>query len=153
WVGTGNASIERWYARMLDRQPRLETRGVFAPWDLVDRYHRRGIIKGYILFRLDRSSGDINAHRAGMDCSVNVATSLAGILDGILIDESLEPEAKKRGLSLLIDARDKTQQWCFETHKARFNRRLLCAQDPRKENLRDLAIAQQVFTLYGDDEP
>lgn len=153
WVGTGNADTERWYARLLDRRPSPEVRGEFAPWDLVDRYRKSGIIKGYILYKLDKSGGETNEHRPDMDLSVNVATSLAGLLDGILIDESLEAQAKEHGLGLLLDARDKTQGWCFETYKARFNRRLLCTQDPRKPNVRDLAIAQQALTIYGDDKP
>jgi hypothetical protein len=153
WVGTGNAVMERWYARLLDRRPSPEVRGVFAPWDLVDRYRKQGLIKGYILYRMDGSQGRINEHRSGMDLSVNVATSLAGLLDGILVDEGLEAEAKRRGLGILLDARDKTQGWCFEAYKARFNRRLLCTQDPRKPHVRDLAIAQRALTIYGDDEP
>jgi len=86
-----------------------------------------------------------------MDCSVNVATSLAGTLNGILVDENLEAEAKAHDLKLLLDARDKTQSWCFETYKDRFNRRMLCTQDPRKSHVRDLAIAQKAFAFYGND--
>ena len=88
-----------------------------------------------------------------MDCSVNVATSLAGIVDGIIVDEKLEREAKAHGLTRLIDARDKTQAWCFENYRDQFNRRMVCTQDPRKPNVRDFAIAQKAFTVYGYDEP
>jgi hypothetical protein len=153
WVATGNADIERWYGQLFKRRPAYEVRGVLEPWDLVERYRKRGIIKGYILYRLDKSRGEINEHRSGMDLSVNVATNLAGLLDGVLIDESLEAQAKAHDLKLLLDARDKTQEWCFETYKDRFNRRLLCTQDPRKPHVRDLAIAQQALTLYGDAKP
>jgi hypothetical protein len=153
WVATGNADVERWYARLLARRPPPEARGVFAPWDLVERYRKRGVVKGYLLYRLDRSRGELNEHRPGMDRSVNVATSLAGLLGGVLIDEGLEAEARRRGLELLLDARGKTQAWCFGAYKDRFNRRLLCTQDPRKPNARDLAIAQRALTLYGDGEP
>jgi hypothetical protein len=152
WVGTDNIDIEDWYARLLKRQPQLELRGTFALWNLVDRYVTNGIIKGYILYRWDRSKGDFNEHRPGMDCSVNVATSLAGLLDGIVVDESLEREAKRHGLKLLMDVRDKTQAWCFETYRNQFNRHILCTQDPRKPNARDLAIAQKALTVYGDDQ-
>src|SRR5205823_3686722 len=123
-----------------------------AAWDLVDRFARRGIIKGYILYRLDNSAGQINEHRAGMDLSVNVATSLAGLLDGILIDESLQAQAKKHNLKILLDAREKSQAWCLQTYKGKFNPRLLCTQDPRKPHVRDLAIAQRAFCLYGNDK-
>src|ERR1051325_5626312 len=101
-------------------------------WTLVQRYALRGIIKGYILYRADGSKGQVNEHRPGMDRSVNVATSLAGILDGIIVEQSLEAQAKQHGLKLLVDARDKTQAWCFETYKEQFSRALVCTQDPRK---------------------
>lgn len=151
WVVTGNADVERWYARLLAARPSPAVRGTFAPWDLVDRFRRRGVIKGYILYRLDASRGGLNEHRPGMDLSVNVATSLAGLLGGVLIDEGLEARAKAHGLGLLLDARDKTQAWCFAEYKGRLNRRLLCTQDPRKPNVRDLAVAQRALTLYGGD--
>ncbi len=153
WVGTDNIDVEDWFARVLKRYPRVETRGVFDPWALVERYAKRGIIKGFILYRSDTSKGAINEHRPGMDCSVNVATSLAGVLDGIIVEESLEAQARQRGLPLLLDVRDKTQAWCFENYKDQFNRALICTQDPRKPNVRDLAIAQKAFTVYGYDAP
>jgi len=153
WVGTDSVDVEDWLARKLKRHPQVEMRGAFDPWALVERYAKRGIIKGYILFRADTSKGAINEHRRGMDCSVNVATSLAGILDGIIVDEALEAQAKQHGLKLLMDVRNKTQAWCFETYKDRFTRAMVCTQDPRKSNVRDLAITQKAFTVYGYDAP
>ncbi len=153
WVGTDNIDIEDWFVHLLKLQPQLEVRGTFTLWDLVDRYARKGIIKGYILYRSDRSKGELSQHRPAMDCSVNVATSLAGLLDGIIVDESIEGEAKKRGLTMLMDVREKTQAWCFQTYSNRFNRHMLCNQDPQKPNVRDLAIAQKTLTLFGYAEP
>ncbi len=153
WVNTGNVDLEAWYARWLATHSNLKQPGTFRPWELVDRYVARGIIKGYILYRLDQSPGESNAYRPGMDCSVNVATSLAGLLGGVIVDEQLEKEAKAHGLKLLLDARGKTQTWCFQTYRDRFNRRMLCTQDPRKPHVRDLAIAQKAFTVFGKDEP
>jgi hypothetical protein len=153
WVRTDDADVVDWLARRQQHDRRFTIRETYEPWDLVARYAERRIIKGYILYRADRSAGETNAHRAGMDCSVNVATSLAGILDGIIIDETLEAAAKSHGLSLLADARNKSQDWCFKTYRDRFNRRMAVTQDPRKPNLRDLAIAQRAFTVFGYDEP
>ena len=153
WVGIDNIDVEDWLARRLKRQPQLELRGTFALWDLVDRYASKGIIKGYILYRWDHSKGEFNEYRPGMDCSVNVATSLAGLLDGIIVDESIEGEAKQHGLKMLADVRGKTQAWCFETYRDRFNRHMLCTQDPRKPNIRDLAIAKKTLTVFGYAEP
>ncbi len=153
WVNNGDGDLEKWYARLLARHPDLATSGAFEPWDLVDRYAKQGIIKGYILYRRDKSKGETNTYRSDIDCSVNVATSLAGLLGGIIVDEGLEHDAKAHGLKLLVDVRDKTQRWCFQTYKDQFNRRMLCFQDPRIPHVRDLAIAQEVFTAYGSDEP
>jgi hypothetical protein len=154
WIGIDdNTDVEDWFARLLQRQPQLQTRGTFGPWELVDRYAKSGLIKGYLLYRADASKGEISQHRPGMDCSVNVATSLAGLLDGIIVEETLEPEAKAHGLRMLLDVRDKTQAWCFDTYKDRFNRRMVCTQDPRKSNSRDLAIAQRALVVFGDAEP
>jgi hypothetical protein len=153
WIGTGNPIVEAWLARMLLRHPDLEMRGAVRVWDLIDRYAKKGIIKGYILYKLDASAGDHNEHRTGMDCSVNVATSLSGLLGGVIVDEKLEHEAQAHGLTKLIDVRDKTQAWCFENYRDQFNRHIICMQDPRKSHTRDLAIAQRAFVTYGYDEP
>ncbi|HYA78984.1 MAG TPA: hypothetical protein VED19_00575 [Candidatus Nitrosopolaris sp.] len=153
WVNNGNGDLEKWYARLLARHPELATPGAFAPWELVDRYTKQGIIKGYILYRRDQSQSENNTDRPGMNCTVNVATSLAGLLDGIIVDEELEKGARARGLKLLLDVREKSQLWCFQAYKNQFNRRALCFQDPRAPHVRDLAIAQKVFTAYGNGEP
>jgi hypothetical protein len=153
WVDNGGGDLEKWYASLLVQHPDLATPGAFQPWDLADHFAKQGIIKGYILYRSDKSIGENNTDRSGMDCSVNVATSMASLLDGIIVDEDLEKQAKAHGLKLLLDARDKTQAWCFKTYQNLFNRRMICFQDPRAPHIRDLAIAQRVFTTYGKDEP
>lgn len=153
WVDTNSAEFEAWYAATMARKPAPEDRGRFGPWELVDRFRRQGTIKGYILYRTDKSTGEINDHRLGLDNSVNVATTLAGLLGGILVEEGIEAEARAHGLERLEDAREKSQAWCFETHKDKLNRRLICMQDPRKPHVRDLAIAHRALTIYGDDKP
>jgi hypothetical protein len=152
WVNNGDGDLEKWYERLLARHPELATPGAFAPWELVDRYAKQGIIRGYILYRRDKSQGENNTDRPGTDRSVNVATSLAGLLDGIIVDEELEKDAKAHGLKLLLDVREKSQLWCFQTYKNQFNQRALCFQDPRAPHVRDLAIAQKIFTAYGNAE-
>jgi hypothetical protein len=153
WIGSGNRNVEDLFAPLFKRHLDLELRGTFDVWELIDRYAKKGIIKGYIVFRSDESAGDINQHRAGTDYSVNVATSLAGLLDGVIVDEKLEGEARSRGLTRLMDVRGKTQLWCFDRYRDQFNRRMVCTQDPRKPHVRDLAIAQKALTVYGHDAP
>ena len=153
WVFNDNQDMELWYQAFLKRHPHVSAGETLTSWELVKRFVKHGVIKGYILYSQDKSPGRTSDHRKGMDRSVNVATSLAGILDGVIVEESLEKEAIENGLTLLMDVREKSQSWCFENYSDRFNRRLLCAQDPRISNLRDLAIAQQALVLYGADEP
>jgi hypothetical protein len=153
WVGTMNADMEDWYRRFLTAHPHIEEAATLEPWDLVDRHIKTGLVKGYILYTQDQSPGEVFKPRPQVDCSVNVATSLAGLLGGILVEEKLEKQAQAHGLKLLLDARTKSQQWCFETYKDRFNRHILCVQDPQASNVRDLAIAQKAFTVCGLDEP
>jgi hypothetical protein len=140
WVYNGDGDLEKWFSRWLAANTNVTVSGTFKPWDLVDRCAKRGIIKGYILYR----SGDD---------TVNIATSLAGLLDGVIVDETLEPGARAHGLKRLLDVRDKTPLWCFQTYRDQFNRHMLFLQDPKKPHNRDLAIAQKVLTLYGHDEP
>lgn len=150
WIGVHSTDAEDWCNRWLQRH-QVEDRGVFEPWDLVERFAKRGIVKGYILYNFDQSPGELNIFRPNSNCSVNVATSAAGLLGGVLVDRRLQAEAEARGLTQLLDARDKTQAWCVETYRGRLNRRMLCLQDPRKPQIRDLAIAHKVLTLYGKE--
>src|SRR3954469_23372715 len=125
WVNNGNVDMEEWYHRMFALHPALKELEAVEPWKLVEQFVREGVIKGYILYSRDRSKGDYNAHRPGLDCSVNVATSLAGVLDGIIVEEELESSAKAHGLKLLLDVRGKSQKWCFETYQKQFARTML----------------------------
>lgn len=153
WIETDNPSVERWGRRFLSDHPTIRDRGRLELWSYVDELARRNLVRGYILYRADVSTEVTGQkYRTGMDVSVNVATSLAPILHGVIVGEALEAEARRHGLKLLLDVRDKTQQWCFDTYREKLRRDLLCAQDPRKPHARDYAIAQGAFTVYGPDE-
>jgi len=65
WVDNGEGDLEKWYARLLAEHPGLATPGTYEPWDLVDRNTKRGIIKGYILYRSDKSKGEKQRRPAG----------------------------------------------------------------------------------------
>lgn len=154
WIPSSSVDNEEWGRRWRARHPAVAVRATLAPWELVDHLARRGAIKGYLLYRYDRSEPDPQAKlRPGMDLSANVATSLAGILEGVLIDESLEPTAQAHGLRRLADVRDKSQQWCFDTYRDRFNRRMLLAMDPKMVAPRDYAIAHSALAVFTHDEP
>ncbi|WP_010585359.1 GxGYxYP domain-containing protein [Schlesneria paludicola] len=151
WVATTNIEIEQWYALMIKEHPEWETHTEFEPWALVDHFFRKNVIKGYILYSADKSERPNFEYAKDMNSSVNVATSLAGALNGVLIEERLQAQAETYGLKQLADAREMSQSECFERYKDQFSRQMLCTQDPKKANVRDLAIAHNAMTVYGDD--
>jgi hypothetical protein len=126
---------------------------MFTPWELVDRYRDKGVYEGYILYSYDTSEGGPTAKRKGIDESANVATTLAGVLKGIMVSEEQQGEAEARGLKMLADAREMSETECFETYRDRLDRRHVLAQDPKMPNHRAIAVAHNLFTYYGDDSP
>ena len=150
WVATTNIELEHWYSLLIKTHPSWQVRGTFEPWDLVDRYVQKDIIKGYLLYTADETPRPNFEYSRHVNRSVNVATSLAGLLDGVLVEERLQEQAERHGLKLLLDVRHLSPTDCFEKYRDQFNRHLLCTQDPKKPNSRDLAIAHQALTIYGD---
>ncbi|MBN1284420.1 MAG: twin-arginine translocation signal domain-containing protein [Anaerolineae bacterium] len=152
WIDPDAADYAAWYKGVVARLG-LEERGQFTPWEAVARFKAQGVIDGYILYRPDASTDDLYTTRLDIDHSLNVATSVAGLLKGILVDEAQEAQAQALGLEMLFDARGKDMTWCFETYKDRLNRKLICTQDPKVPHNRAMAIAHQAFTVYGAAAP
>ena len=149
WYEVGNPDYKQWLTLWLQHNPTVKVESGVDEWQLLDRFVKKGLVKGYILYKTDKSGGGINEWRSGMDTSVNVATSASGILHAVLIDESQEDRARQHGLKQVLDARDKSQDWCFDHYRSFFDRKAIFEQDPKKPNGRDLAIAHNIFTCYG----
>ncbi len=147
-----NADYNLWRSALIERTG-IEDRGTVKAWELARRYAARGIVKGYILYSWDFSSGGLNVRRKDSDESCNVATSLAGLLGGIVVSEGQEDFAKALGLTCLADVRGKTEQWMFDHYKDQLNRRYTLLQDPAVPNCRDIAIAHRCPVIYGLEEP
>jgi len=128
----------------------LTVRGEFDPWALVKRYAGRGIIKGYVLFEQDRSKKvAYPAIREGMNVSSNVATVIASLVKGVLIEKSYEAKAQSLGLKKLADATTMSPEECFEKYKDQLNNKMVLAVDPQAGENRDEAIAQKSMVIYG----
>jgi hypothetical protein len=148
----GNPHYALWRTRLLARTG-IEDRGQTNLWALIERYKGKGVCDGYILYHADRSVGDTHTCRPGSDESVNVATTAAGLLRGLVVSEALEPAAKAAGLKCLLDVRGKSELWAFEHFRDRLNRRGVLLQDPRLWFGRGTAIANRFFCMYGLDAP
>lgn len=145
WIPHHRSSYDMWYQRIHKRLKFTEG-GTFTPWQIVERYRDKGLIKGYVLYSYDYS-------RDHTDVSVNVATTLCGLYRAILIEEGQESKARELGLEMLADARNKTYRWVFEKYKDRLNRNLLLTAHPRWPGNRDMAIAHTCMVVYDIKDP
>lgn len=112
---------------------------------------QRGIVRGYLLCRYEDSKRpwhELGPH----DESVNVATSLAGLMRGVVVTEALEPIAQAAGLRRLADCRPMTEAGCLAAHAAEFSRLGVGTGEPRARNARSLMIAQRLFVCSGVGE-
>lgn len=117
-------------------------------WQLLSDYKRAGVVKGYILYSSDKSKGRMYSRRENMNLSANVATVYAGVLKGVLIDESLEQQAQALGLKRLKDCRTISMEDCFNEMKTRLNNHSALAVDPKVSNCREYAIANRLMVYY-----
>ena len=141
-----------WYAGVMKRL-NCKSKGKFTPWELLANFKKTGVVKGYILYSYDYSSGEMPAIRKGSDHSVNAAMAAAGVLQAVMISEELESKAKQMGLVKLLDVRGKDEKWAFETFKDKLNRSFVLAQDPQASENRDIAIANHTMVIFGIEEP
>jgi hypothetical protein len=142
-----NRNYKRWFDQWT-AQHDLEQRGTLTPWELVRRYREAGLVRGYVLYHLDES----DKSRAATDDSVNIATTLCGLLGGVLISEQQQAQAEAAGLTQLADARGKDVAWLIERYSDRLNRSFALAQDPRIPYSRDIAVAHRMAVVWGVDE-
>jgi len=150
WYPLSHPAYDEWKQCMLEQ---TQARIVELPdvWAAVERFRKRGIIKGYVLFRMDTSQRKFH-ERGPYDPSPNAATVAAAQLGGVMVAESLEERARAIGLPLLADARDLTEEMCYDKWGAKCSRRVVAMLDPKLAHCRAEAIALNAFVLatYGD---
>ena len=145
WIQTDSVEYKYLFDATIRRLEISEIREC-SLWDLTAAYFNKGIVKGYILYS-QKEEVDCDS-----DCSINIATGIAGLLKGVLVEEGLEYKAMEMGLKKLYDARGKKALDVFERYKEQFNRNLVLAVAPSKAHMRDMAIAHRTMAVYGTDE-
>lgn len=120
-------------------------------WGLLDYLKKKKVIKGYVLYKLDKQRQNAYSSYPDIDYSSNVATVYASLLKGVLIDESLADKAKKHGLKQLKDARHESPMECFNKNKNKLNNSSALSIPPTVTNLRDYAITHKLM-LYADQK-
>lgn len=149
WYPIGHPAYLRWHEVML-KQTRAREETLPDVWAVVERFRRAGIVKGYVLFRKDNFARQVHEH-GEYDPSPNIATVAAARLQGVLVSETLEDEARHRGLPLLVDVRSMTEEEAFERWGSHSSRRAMTMLDPKLAHCRAEAIAQDTFVTatYG----
>ncbi len=145
WIDTDKPSYRRIFEKSLEAMA-IESRERMDVWTLLARLKEEGIVKGYVLYSGEKSRGKRIA-----DYSANVATVYASLLSGVLVDTSLEAEARRFGLEKLKDAREESPAECFRKNKANLNNVSALSIHPAVSNMRDYAIAHRLM-LYADEK-
>lgn len=153
WIGLGrNESYQRWLADVF-RITHARRVDVADPLELVQTFARQGTIQGYVLYRADASERELYgarpAERAGYNNSSNVATTVASLCGGIIVEEAVEPVFRALGLRCLEDVRSRDEEWLFTTYRHRCNRRLVHVLDPKAPDDRGYAILTQSLCVFG----
>ena len=129
WLRAGGMS-EILLQRLAHEGTALQTRT--SVWQLVEEF--RSAIAGAVIVDL-RSD------------SLNAATSLAGLLNGVVADSTLTNELAAARLPVIADARGLTDADIFEKHRSEFARGIAVEQVRSKHyHLRDWAVAKRAFT-------
>ncbi len=152
WIDPGSKDYEDWFKGAKHRQG-FEVRGTLKPWELVERFRDKGIIRGYVLYSYDYSIGKTYKKREGIDHSVNAATTVAGLVDGILIEEGQQVKAEEMGLKMLYDCRGKDSVWAFNKFRDELNRNMIVTMETKMPHNRAMAIAYQTLCHFGFEEP
>lgn len=139
-----NDGYQRWFAAYCrEHQPKV-TRLTLD--EVVTRLQRAGIVRGYVLYRNERSPRPL--HAAGpLDESANVATSLVVAHRALTVSERFADRLRALGLALVLDVRDRTEAWCLD--QTAFSRRALGTADPKTRHARSLMIALNAFVCSG----
>lgn len=147
-----NASYNLWREEVLKYTGAVRV-PVTDPYELIKKFHDKGLVKGYILYRNDRSKRDLYdappSDGAGYNNSANVATSLANSMKAVIVEEASEGPIKALGLPMLLDVRDKDEAWLFEHHAPKLARNLVHVIDPRAPHMRDYAVATNSICIFG----
>lgn len=125
--------------------------GSYNVWEVVKKYFKEGKISGYVLYEQELSQCG-NMHKPDFSESANTATMLAGLHRAILIEKSMEQDARKLGLEMIADATKMTPEQCFNENKEKFNNLFTFMSDPANPAGRDLVIAQRATMIHRPDQ-
>lgn len=141
WMEGSPSVFNDWKQRTIDRLT-ISNSGSCDVWELLNRYKAMGFVNGYILYSVNNGCSDA-------DVSVNVATTMAGIMGAVPVDEANEGRASASGLKKLADARGMSMQESFDRFHKQCNSNIVCQFSYNNPCMRDLAVGHTAFAGYG----
>lgn len=103
-------------------------------WTLVERFAPR--LDGYVLYG------------AG-DSSINVASSLAGVLNAVAVEETLEGQAQAAGLQMVLDVRGRDEDWAGSNYWDELNHSVIVeVKEEIAYELRDFAAKHRAMVFF-----
>ena len=127
-----------WLDQLFAAHPEVRAHAEGDPSFFIARY--RSMLSGYVLY--DRA---VNAH------SINLATSIAGVTNAIMVDPATLSYANAAGLPLIADTRNMTYSQVYAQYGSQFNKAMLFHHGTTyDETLRDYAIMNRGFVFYTD---
>jgi hypothetical protein len=135
-----------WLDQLKLSYPQVQSQVQSNPGFYIDKYKSK--LTGYVLF--DPAN----------PVSVNVATSIAGVTDAIIVSDSkasgIQPKSTKdlaiaKGLTQIADARNMTYAQTYAQYGNLFNKDMLFHQFTYQDfQLRDYAVMNRGFTYFTD---
>jgi hypothetical protein len=125
-----------WLDQLRLAYPQVQSQVQSNPTFFINQY--RSQLAGYVLY--DKT--------ANPD-SLNVATSIAGVTDSIIVDSNTLAYATAAGLPMTADARTMTYAQAYQQYAPQFNKSMIFHQDTGKDHqLRDYAVMNRGFMYY-----
>jgi len=152
----GYASYRTWLDDLVDNYGvTVEERR--SAWGLIDEYKAKVGIDGYILYDLVYENPEGSKGKA-FNSSLNVATSLAGLLKAVLVEKGMETAAEAHGLSKVLDVCGKDERWLREEsgYWDDLHKDLLFELEEREGyevKMRDYAIMTDSLVFYDGNSP
>lgn len=108
---------------------------------LIKHYVDNGVIKGYIVYK---------PYSENQSHSINVATSLCGVMRGIAVPKTMVEQVQAMGVTTeLIDVSEYDEKWLYENYKDKLNKDLAADLKPEiNHHLRDYVTLTNTFAFY-----
>lgn len=150
WVDINNNSYRDIFTKTVNVL-NIKSTTKMTVWELARYLKKKGVVKGYILYDLDKPRLDPYKSYDDINYSVNVATVYASLLQGLLADRSIINEIQKLGFRQLKDASNESSSECFAKNKSKLNNCSALSIPSSVINLREYAIAHKLM-LYADQK-